>query len=78
MAEGEREGGNFAQPRNGSFCARTADDSACLHARVGENSAAKMPGKTVVVCEGRALAFRLLFSNVINPLSFSQGVRTSR
>lgn len=75
IARGWRRGWrNFAQPRNGSFRARTIP-RVCT--RVSENSAAKMPGKTVVVCEGRALAFRLLFSNVINPFVLSQSVRTS-
>lgn len=52
-----RDGGrNFAQPRNSSFRTQRTIPHVC--ARVSENSAAKMLGKNVVVCEGRASAFR--------------------
>lgn len=61
-----RDGGrNFAQPRNSSFRALWTIPHVCT--RVSENSAAKMLGKNVVVCEGRASAFRQFSQHVINP-----------
>lgn len=61
-----RDGGrNFAQPRNSSFRVQRTIPHVCT--RVSENSAAKMSEKNVVVCEGRAFAFRRFSVCVINP-----------